>query len=103
MTPACGKLPSVRLFNILTPNIFVVSPVLYFPLFAYPCLHSRNMKDFAAIILAAGKSTRMKSALPKPLHAVCGKPMSLHVVYACKEAGIGRCIVVVGHEADSVK
>lgn len=57
----------------------------------------------AAIILAAGKSTRMRSAYPKPLHAVCGVPMTLHVVRACRAAGIQRVIVVVGHEADAVR
>ncbi len=57
----------------------------------------------AAVILAAGKSTRMKSRLPKPLHPLCGLPMTTHVVRACREAGVERIVVVVGHEAERVR
>src|SRR5205085_1198373 len=57
----------------------------------------------AAIILAAGKSTRMRSKRPKPLHPICGLPMTAHVIRACRAAGAERIIVVVGHEADVVK
>ncbi len=56
----------------------------------------------AAIILAAGKSTRMKSSRPKVLHEVCGKPMAMHVVEACLGAGVDRIVMVVGHEKDAV-
>ncbi len=55
-----------------------------------------------AIILAAGKSTRMKSARPKPLHEVCGRPMLEYVLRACYEAGCERVIVVVGHGKDEI-
>ena len=57
----------------------------------------------AAIILAAGKSTRMRSKLPKPLHPLCGLPMTGHVIRACREAGVERVVVVVGHEAEKVR
>lgn len=57
----------------------------------------------AAIILAAGKSTRMRSKLPKPLHPICGLPMTSHVIRACKAAGVIRIVVVVGHEAEAVQ
>lgn len=57
----------------------------------------------AAIILAAGKSTRMRSRLPKPLHSLCGRPLTRHVVAACREAGISRIVVVIGHEAEQVR
>ena len=57
----------------------------------------------AAVIMAAGKSTRMKSALPKAAHPICGKPMTRHVIDACRQSGISEVIVVVGHEADKVK
>ncbi len=57
----------------------------------------------AAIILAAGKSTRMRSKLPKPLHPICGLPMTAHVVRACRAAGVERVIVVIGHEAEAVR
>jgi bifunctional UDP-N-acetylglucosamine pyrophosphorylase/glucosamine-1-phosphate N-acetyltransferase len=55
-----------------------------------------------AIILAAGKSTRMKSARPKPLHEVCGRPMLEYVLRACFDAGCSDVIVVVGHGKDEV-
>ncbi len=57
----------------------------------------------AAIIMAAGKSTRMRSKLPKPLHPVCGAAMTQHVIRACRQAGVERIVVVVGHEAEKVK
>ena len=57
----------------------------------------------AAIIMAAGKSTRMKSEHPKTVHPVCGLPLTLHVVRACQAAGIEKIVVVVGHQAELVK
>lgn len=59
--------------------------------------------DAVAVILAAGKSTRMKSALPKVLHEVCGRPMIEYVLDAAREAGVRRQVVIVGHAADEVK
>lgn len=56
----------------------------------------------AAVIMAAGKGTRMKSALPKAAHLLCGKPITRHVVDACLGAGIDDIIVVVGHESETV-
>jgi bifunctional UDP-N-acetylglucosamine pyrophosphorylase/glucosamine-1-phosphate N-acetyltransferase len=56
-----------------------------------------------AILLAAGKGTRMRSELPKVVHAVCGKPMVWWVVRACKDAGVQRCVVVVGYEGQRVR
>ncbi|HET6251942.1 MAG TPA: NTP transferase domain-containing protein [Tepidisphaeraceae bacterium] len=55
-----------------------------------------------AIILAAGKSTRMKSRKAKPLHEVCGKPMLDYVLQACYGAGCEKVLVVVGHGKDEV-
>jgi len=55
-----------------------------------------------AIILAAGKSTRMKSKRPKPLHEICGKPMLHYVLEACYEAGCHRVLVVVGYGKDEI-
>jgi bifunctional UDP-N-acetylglucosamine pyrophosphorylase / glucosamine-1-phosphate N-acetyltransferase len=56
-----------------------------------------------AVILAAGKSTRMKSARPKVLHEICGRPMVEWVLDAVREAGISRIVIVVGHGADGVR
>jgi len=55
------------------------------------------------IILAAGKSTRMKSALPKVLHEVCGRPIIEYVIDAARAAGVSRIVAVVGHRADLVQ
>ena len=56
-----------------------------------------------AIILAAGEGTRMRSGLPKVLHAVGGLPMLGHVIAAAAAAGATRTAVVVGPEADAVR
>jgi len=56
-----------------------------------------------AIVLAAGQGTRMKSALPKVLHPVGGKPMLGHVLDAASAAGIGAAHVVLGHGAERVR
>ncbi len=56
----------------------------------------------AAIILAAGRSTRMVTDLPKVLHEVCGRPMLAYVIDACRAAGIQRLIVVVGYRKEDV-
>ncbi len=48
-----------------------------------------------AIIMAAGRGTRMRSPLPKVLHPVCGRPMVVWPVIAADRAGIGRIVVVV--------
>lgn len=56
-----------------------------------------------AVVLAAGKSTRMKSDVPKVLHRVCGRQMIDYVLDAARAAGVTRIIVVVGHRADMVR
>ncbi len=61
------------------------------------------MTDLVTVILAAGKGTRMKSALPKVLHKVCGKEMVRCVLDAATSAGSKRNIVVVGFGADEVR
>src|ERR1700757_2014892 len=57
----------------------------------------------AAVILAAGKGTRMKSALPKVLHAVAGRSMLQRVLDTVRAAGISETHVVVGYGADQVR
>ena len=56
-----------------------------------------------AVILAAGKSTRMKSETPKVLHPVCGRLMIEYVLDAARDAGVEKLIVIVGHKADQVR
>ncbi len=56
-----------------------------------------------SVVLAAGKSTRMKSALPKVLHEVCGRPMIEYVLDAARAAGVSRHVVIVGYEAEKVQ
>ncbi|MCA9057699.1 MAG: NTP transferase domain-containing protein [Planctomycetaceae bacterium] len=56
-----------------------------------------------AVILAAGKSTRMKSETPKVLHPVCGRLMIDYVLDAAREAGAEKLVVIVGHKADMVR
>ena len=56
-----------------------------------------------AVVLAAGKGTRMKSDAPKVVHEVLYKPMINHVVDELKKLDIAETVVVVGHGADQVK
>ncbi|AVX19268.1 UDP-N-acetylglucosamine pyrophosphorylase [Carboxydocella sporoproducens DSM 16521] len=61
------------------------------------------MEGLAAVILAAGKGTRMKSRLPKVLHPVGGQPMVSHVMAACRTAGAQPVVLVIGHGAEQVQ
>ncbi|MDQ0340636.1 bifunctional UDP-N-acetylglucosamine pyrophosphorylase/glucosamine-1-phosphate N-acetyltransferase [Caldalkalibacillus uzonensis] len=62
------------------------------------------MDQTNAVILAAGKGTRMKSKWPKVLHPVCGKPMVQHVIDAVHQtAAKANIYVVVGHGAEHVR
>lgn len=56
-----------------------------------------------AIILAAGKGTRMESDLPKVCHPVGDRPMVCAVVDACFDAGCSRVVVVVGYKQELVR
>lgn len=56
-----------------------------------------------AIILAAGKGTRMKSEKPKGACEILGKPMITHIVEACKEAGLDKIVVVVGYKREYIE
>ncbi|MDD9945431.1 MAG: bifunctional UDP-N-acetylglucosamine diphosphorylase/glucosamine-1-phosphate N-acetyltransferase GlmU [Myxococcales bacterium] len=58
--------------------------------------------EFAAIVLAAGQGTRMKSQQPKVLHSLLGRPMVSYPVAASLAAGADRVVVVVGHGAGAV-
>jgi bifunctional UDP-N-acetylglucosamine pyrophosphorylase/glucosamine-1-phosphate N-acetyltransferase len=61
-----------------------------------------NSASFAAIVLAAGEGTRMRSALPKVLHEVAGRPMIGHVLAALEPLVPAAVVVVVGQDADKV-
>ena len=61
------------------------------------------MANLVAVILAAGKGTRMRSKYPKVLHKVGGKPMLQHVIDAASVAGCDEKVVIVGHEAELVE
>lgn len=61
------------------------------------------MSETVAVVLAAGKGTRMKSDLPKVLHEVRGKSMVEHVFDAVRGAGVTRIVCVIGHQADLMR
>ncbi|MHB1158484.1 MAG: sugar phosphate nucleotidyltransferase [Phycisphaerales bacterium] len=56
-----------------------------------------------AIILAAGKGTRMNSDLPKVLHPVADRPMVQWVIDACRQVGARKIAVIIGHHAELVR
>ncbi|MBN2539852.1 MAG: NTP transferase domain-containing protein [Deltaproteobacteria bacterium] len=62
----------------------------------------RQQRSLAAVILAAGKGTRMKSDLTKVLHPICGKPMVWYVAMLARKVGAEKTVVVVGHQASMV-
>ncbi|MGQ0621555.1 MAG: bifunctional UDP-N-acetylglucosamine diphosphorylase/glucosamine-1-phosphate N-acetyltransferase GlmU [Panacagrimonas sp.] len=55
------------------------------------------------VILAAGQGTRMKSALPKVLHPIAGRPMLDHVLKTAHKLGAVACHVVVGHGGETIR
>ena len=57
----------------------------------------------SVVIMAAGKGTRMRSARPKVLHALGGKPLLGHVVATAESLAPQRCIVITGHGAEAVE
>lgn len=59
-------------------------------------------RPLSALVLAAGEGTRMRSARPKPLHRLCGRPMLQYVLDALVDLPIRRVVVVVGHRAEQM-
>ncbi|MDP2912745.1 MAG: sugar phosphate nucleotidyltransferase, partial [Candidatus Omnitrophota bacterium] len=57
------------------------------------------MRDTIAIILAAGKGMRMKSACPKVLHDLLGRPVISYILDSIRQAGIRHAITISGHES----
>ena len=61
------------------------------------------MKDIAAVILAAGRGTRMKSQTPKVLHPILGKPIIGYILDAARGVGAGEIVVVAGFGKEALK
>ncbi|PKM64167.1 MAG: bifunctional UDP-N-acetylglucosamine diphosphorylase/glucosamine-1-phosphate N-acetyltransferase GlmU [Firmicutes bacterium HGW-Firmicutes-20] len=57
----------------------------------------------SAIVLAAGKGTRMKSSINKVMHEVLGKPMIGHVISRLERLKVDNIVVVVGHQSDQIE
>lgn len=57
----------------------------------------------SAIVLAAGKGTRMKSSINKVMHEVLGKPMIGHVISRLEKLKVDNIVVVVGHQSDQIE
>jgi bifunctional UDP-N-acetylglucosamine pyrophosphorylase/glucosamine-1-phosphate N-acetyltransferase len=55
------------------------------------------------VIMAAGKGTRMKSARPKVLHRLAGRPLLQHVLDAAASLGASRTVIITGHGAEAVE
>jgi bifunctional UDP-N-acetylglucosamine pyrophosphorylase/glucosamine-1-phosphate N-acetyltransferase len=64
---------------------------------------SMQSRKCAAVILAAGQGTRMKSALPKVLHEIAGRPLVAWPVEQARALGFEMISVVVGHGSDAVR
>ena len=64
---------------------------------------SKNNRPLAAIILAAGQGTRMKSDTHKVLHAIAGKPMLHHLLDTVDTLGVERTVVVVGARREQIE
>ncbi len=60
-------------------------------------------RPLAAVVMAAGEGSRMKSARPKPIHRLCGRPMVLHVLDALDALHLEKAVVVVGHGGERVR
>ncbi len=68
-----------------------------------PRTQSAAIMSTTAVILAAGKGTRMNSDLAKVLHPLAGRPLVAHVLDACRVAGIDQTVVVVGWQREQVE
>jgi len=71
-------------------------------LVAQPPMTKKKSEKSAAIVLAAGLGTRMKSAVPKVMHGLAGRPMIQHLLSSLEAAGLERTIVVVSPDANGV-
>src|SRR5690349_13863422 len=62
-----------------------------------------NFSSLAAVVLCAGKGTRMNSARAKVLHPLLGKPMCWYPISRAFELGASNVVAVVGHQSEEVK
>lgn len=79
---AAGMVPAFRVFDLFGLSV--------------------TQSDFAVVILAAGNGTRMKSALPKVMHPIAGRPMIAHLLEALRPLTPAATLVVIGPQMDSV-
>jgi bifunctional UDP-N-acetylglucosamine pyrophosphorylase / glucosamine-1-phosphate N-acetyltransferase len=63
----------------------------------------KSHPDVAALVLAAGMGKRMNSDLAKVLHPMAGRPLLAHVLDTLDGLGVGRKVVVIGHQRDRVR
>lgn len=63
----------------------------------------RRTRSLGLVVMAAGKGKRIRSALPKVLHEICGRPVLWHVLKAAEALKPDRLVVVVAHEPDQVR
>jgi bifunctional UDP-N-acetylglucosamine pyrophosphorylase/glucosamine-1-phosphate N-acetyltransferase len=63
----------------------------------------KRSRSLAVVVLAAGKGTRLKSATPKVLHPICGRPALWHAIDAARAARPTKIVVVLGHAGDEVR
>jgi bifunctional UDP-N-acetylglucosamine pyrophosphorylase/glucosamine-1-phosphate N-acetyltransferase len=61
------------------------------------------MRTLAAVVLCAGKGTRMKSDRAKVLHPILGRPLAWYPINSALEVGAQQIVAVVGHQADDVR
>lgn len=59
--------------------------------------------EVAALVLAAGMGKRMQSDLAKVLHEMAGRPLLAHVIETLDLLGVGRQVIVIGHQRDKVR
>jgi UDP-N-acetylglucosamine diphosphorylase/glucosamine-1-phosphate N-acetyltransferase len=63
----------------------------------------KKTKEFCALILAAGKGTRMKSEMAKVLHVLNGKPLLYYSLETARVAGARKTVVIIGHQSEKVR
>jgi UDP-N-acetylglucosamine diphosphorylase/glucosamine-1-phosphate N-acetyltransferase len=66
-------------------------------------MNGNEKQNVSAIILAAGKGTRMKADIAKVMHPLCGKPMLTYSVDAARAVNAEKIVVVIGHQAALIR